>query len=269
MAAWAAYRKFGNRAEYIATFHEDPPPKLHGKDIYTLDMTFPRDVTERLARDNRRVTSVDHHVTTKDITLMTEAPSYALNHSGAVLAWRYFHPGTAVPKLLLTVEDMDLWRHKLPHTRELFAYWDLFDFSFPTWSRLVTHFEQPAKRAAMVQSGALLIEYQNRLVERRMSKSLQAVVLDGRTVYAVNDGTASYRSYLGHRLAQESPSGIGLLWHHTSSGEVAVSLRSVGSADVGRLAARHGGGGHKHASGFRVPSLAKIPWKLKKKPSRP
>ena len=42
-----------------------------------------------------------------------------------------------------------------------------------------------------------------------------------------------------------------------------VSLRSDGSVDVSKLAAKFkGGGGHKKSAGFSVDDLSKLPWKI-------
>src|SRR3989344_7562274 len=71
-AAWVAWKKFGNKAEYIAHFHEDEPAVIRGKQIYTLDLTFPEKITKRLMRDNAQVMAIDHHISTKQVTLMTD-----------------------------------------------------------------------------------------------------------------------------------------------------------------------------------------------------
>ena len=129
-AAWAAWKRFGNKAQFMVTFNEDEPAVIKNKRIYTLDVTFPKPVTKRLMRDNISVTSIDHHISTKKITLMTHKPSYALNHSGSTLAWKYFFPQKPTPKLLLNIEDVDIWRRKIPGSPTLYAYLDLFDFNF-------------------------------------------------------------------------------------------------------------------------------------------
>ena len=81
------------------------------------------------------------------------------------------------------------------------------------------------------------------------------------TPASTNSGIASLRHLMGHQLAGMSPSKIGAVWFETGDGQISVSLRSVGNADVSKIAARYGGGGHKHAAGFRAPSLKRMPWK--------
>lgn len=234
--------------------------ELRGKEIYTLDMTFSESVTRQLIRDNIRVTSIDHHISSKAVTEMTQQYSYALDHSGAVLAWQYFHPDTPVPRMLLSVEDMDLWHLKIPGTAELYAYLDLFDFDFSVWSDLVADFEDDAKRATIIEMGAIVVRHENKVIEKMIAKYAHQIMLGDTIAYAINASSA-FRTQMGHVLADRSPSGIGIVWWETSDGNVAVSLRGVGDADVAALAERYGGGGHKHAAGFRVNALKEIPWK--------
>lgn len=260
-AAWAAWKKFGADAEYVATFHEDAPPvALRDKEIYTLDMTFTEPITRQLMTQNVRVTAIDHHESTQAVTLMTHQSLYAADHSGAVLAWNYFHPTASTPTMLLSVEDMDLWRLKVPGTKELYAYLDLFPFEFQTWSQLIDAFEQPAERSHMIETGATLLQHEEKMIERLISKDAHLVELAGYQVHAINASSA-FRQYMGTALAAQSPSGVGLVWWETGDGYIAVSLRSAGVTDVAAIAAQYGGGGHPYSAGFRVKSFTDIPWK--------
>ncbi len=58
------------------------------------------------------------------------------------------------------------------------------------------------------------------------------------------------RSEVGAKLAQDA--AVALVWDAHPDGTVNVSLRSTNGSgpDVSMLAVKHGGGGHKHASGF-------------------
>lgn len=258
-AAWAAWKKFGSRAEYRATFHDDPVPKgLKNKEVYTLDMTFPLPVTRQIIKDNKRVTSIDHHVTSKKTTELTHKYSYALKHSGAVLAWKYFHPNKPVPQLLLVVEDFDIWAKKIPYMPATFAYLDIFDFDFRLWDRLVRRFENSKQRKSMLEEGNLLLQHERQIVRRIINEHAQLVRFEGYTVYAVNSSV--YHHEIATQLYKKRPP-IGIVWKQ-KNGYVTVSLRSSGNANVAKLAEKYGGGGHKHAAAFRIKSLSDIPWKV-------
>lgn len=257
-AAWAAWKKFGVQAQYIATFNEDKPPVIKNKIIYTLDLTFPEPVTKRLMRDNLQVTSIDHHISTKLVTLMTLKPSYAVNHSGCVLAWNYFFPQTPSPDFLKQIEDVDLWRKKLTDSSALYAYLDLFEFKFKVWSGLIGDFENLSKRKQMLDAGNFLLKYEDKMTERRVNKSARLVKFDRYEVYAINE--TIFVSEVGARLARLHPP-FAIVWREFKNGQVGVSLRGTGRVDLSLLAKKHGGGGHKDSAAFRLRSLKDIPWR--------
>ncbi len=261
-AAYAAWKKFGAAAEYIPVQHQTPPPDgLAGKEIYTVDFTYKAPIMQKLMKENRRVTSIDHHVSSQKVTESTYKPLYALNHSGAVLAWNYFHPKKKTPFLSRYVEDMDLWKFKLPHTKEIIAYLDLFDFDFATWDQLMREFENPSKRKKMIRDGGLVLRHEDRLVARLAANNAEYVRLAGRTMLSVN--SPLFHSEVGAALLKKLPP-MALIWSR-KNGMITVSLRSNGSVDVSKIAARFGGGGHKAAAGFAFPVTKKFPWKTLKK----
>ncbi len=261
MAAWAAWRKFGDSAEYIAVEHQVPPPEgLQDKIIYTLDFTYAAPVMAELKAANKKITSIDHHVTAKDVTLSTEGGVYDVDHSGAVLAWNYFHPGEPVPFLVRVVEDMDLYRFALPETKPL-SYWlDTFHFSFQAYSEAVDRLQTPDGLRKSLEDGELVKRYSETLVERLVHNSSYEVELDGYKVLAVT--TELFHNEVGNALAIGRPFGVA--WRIRRNGAY-VSLRSDNDGvDVGQVAARHGGGGHKHSAGFLVPDMRDLPFKTTK-----
>ena len=260
-AAWVAYQKFGNQAQYLSFFHEDEPPFLKGKTIYTLDMTFPEPMTKRLMQDNLRVTAIDHHVSTKEVTLMTHQPSYALNHSGCVLAWKYFFPKKPVPKFLLAVEDIDLWCNKLPASKFLYSYLNLFNYKFQIWSKLIKDFEDPDKFKKIAETGSVLAKYENQIIEYNIRSNARLVNFEGYEVYAIN--TTDSSSKVGAKLCKVKPP-LALIWREDKD-RVVVSLRGVGDIDCSVLAKKYGGGGHKYSAAFRLKSLKDIPWQAVQK----
>lgn len=260
-AAWAAWKKFGTSAEYIPVEHQTPPPKgLYGKIIYTVDFTYLLPPTQKLIKDNVRLTSIDHHISAKNVTKKTFRFSYALNHSGSVLSWKYFHPNRSVPLLLRHIEDRDLWKFRLPGTKEVTAYLDTFRFDFKIWDALVRKFEKPATRKIWKGNGSLILEYENTMINRLIEKKAEQVRFCGYRTLAVNSPV--FVSEIGNRMAKKNPP-IAIIWH-VRSGKLSVSLRSDGSVDVSRLAARFGGGGHKAAAGFVLPFRTSLPWKAYK-----
>ena len=255
-AAWAAYRKFGSDAEYIPVEHQSElPGGLTDKEIYTLDFTYPADVTESLSRDNRRVTSIDHHVSAADVTKGTQDGVYDNEHSGSVLAWRYFHPDVPEPYLLRVIEDNDLHRFALQDTEPLTDWLDQYDFEFETYDRLAQKLDAADSREEAVRDGTMLMKFRHKLVERLLANTAYEVDFSGRRAGAVN--SELFHSELANGLAERY--GMGIAWRVRPHG-VYVSLRSDGSVDVSELASQYGGGGHMRAAGFMVRRVTDIPF---------
>lgn len=246
-AAWAAWKKFGDAATYIAVQHRTlPPPEVDGRDVFTLDYCYPRPVLERdLLPKAKSLTVIDHHPSSVDAVAGLAGSVLDLNHSGAVLAWMYFHPGVAVPTLLQYVEDTDLWKFALPSSKEISSILNLKEFSFAEWSRLANEIEKPERFPVLVEQGALLLEKVQRMVDK-MLKGAEQVTFEGYPALMIN--SPYYVSEVGAALVKKMPP-IGIIWSRRGN-RVVVSLRGDGSVDLNELARRYGGGGHHNAAAF-------------------
>lgn len=259
--AWAAWKKFGKKADYVAAYHQTvPPADLKGKEVYSVDYVYPKEITQQLIEDNDRVTAIDHHISAKETTKLTKNYSYALHNSGAVLSWKYFHPKKPVPLLLRYVEDGDLWKFKLPKAKEILDYLDLFNFNFKTWSKLARDLENSKTRRKMIERGSIVLQHEKKMIDRLATKNAEKVLFFGHKVYAVN--SPNFVSELGNLFYTKLPP-IGIIWHKLP-GRIVVSLRSNGKVDVSKLAAKFGGGGHRASASFRLAENAKLPWKVLK-----
>lgn len=257
--AWAAWKKFGHKAEYIGVLHHEPPPKgLENKEIYTIDFTYSEKIIRKLIKENKRVTAIDHHISAEKAAKLTKDYSYSPSHSGCALAWKYFHPRKPVPKLLKHVEDTDLWRFKLSRTKEIFAYLEMFDFNFKIWDKLVAAFEKPAFRKKFIERGGLLLKYENRLVEQLAKGNAELVRFSGYKTLAVN--SPLFNSEIGYALIKKLPP-LGIVWKKRADRCIYVSLRSNGKVNVAKIAEKFGGGGHKAAAAFTLPAGKKPPWR--------
>ncbi len=256
--AWAAWKKFGDKAEYIGIQpNAELIAGLKNKEIYLIDVSYKPESLKKIMAVNKHVTGIDHHVSGHESTRMTKNYSFDNNHSGAVLAWKYFHSDEPIPKLLLHIEDMDLWKFKIKNTKEIFAYLDLFDFNFQTWNKLAAEIENIKTRKKCVEIGNIIFKYENKLVRQIVNQNAELVEFEGYKTLAVN--SPHFSSQIGHELIKILPP-IAIIWSERKD-KIIVSLRSDGSVDVSKLAKKHGGGGHKAASGFSLNINKKLPWK--------
>lgn len=257
-AAWAAWKKFGDSAEYFGAKHKASPPQgLTDKEIYFVDFVYSEEIMEDLKKKNRKVTAIDHHISAQNTVQKTQDYSFDLNHSGAVLSWKYFHSDKPTPKILEYIEDTDLWKFELPHSKEVFAFLDLFDFSFNVWDKLASDLDDEKKRKHMIESGSLILSYEQKIIGRIISKHAETVKFEGFKVLSVN--SLVWASQIGNELVKKMPP-LGIVWYQDEDG-LKFSLRSDGSVDVSKVAQKFEGGGHKTAAGFLLPYNSKFPWK--------
>ncbi|MEK7520553.1 MAG: hypothetical protein AAB560_00545 [Patescibacteria group bacterium] len=260
-AAWAARKKFGDKAEYIAVEHQNPPPTgLKGKDVYLVDFNYSPEITGKILKEARKLAIMDHHITGKESVKLAHESLYDINHSGAVLAWKFFHPRKRTPRLLLHIEDGDLWRFRLKGTRELQGYLDARDFDFRLWDKVAAALEKSDGGKEYFRQGKAILDYQRKLVKKAVERAAP-VKFGGYETLAVN--SPFFQSELGNALVLKYPP-IGIVWSE-KNGKILVSLRSDGKTDVSKIAVKHGGGGHKAASCFSFPAPGPFPWRALKK----
>lgn len=256
--AWAAWKKFGNKAVYFgAEERKKLPPGVKGREIYLIDFTYDSGLIKKLMKLAKKVTAIDHHVSAKNAVFMTENPSFSINHSGAILAWKYFHPEKKPPILLRHIEDFDLWRFKIPHTDEVAAFLDSRGLNLASLNKLVPMLESPVSRRKCYSEGRSVLAYQNEMVRKLVENNSELVRFVGYKALAVN--SPELRSEIGHELANRRPP-VGIVWYKKRGG-IHVSLRSDGTVDVSKIAVRFGGGGHRPAAAFLVLPNAKLPWR--------
>ncbi len=262
-AAFAAWKKFGSTAEYRAVKASQGADQLGGlkpadKDIYFLDVCASPEVLKNLATANKSVTVIDHHETNRERGGLVTRFIFDVRHSGSVLAWNYFHTNKKTPWLLRYVEDGDLWKFKLPHSKEISTRYGLFPFAFKTWDKLMKAMEESSLRVQYGKEGASLLEFEDSIIEGILENAYEVDFL-GHNARVAN--TSVVHSQVGNLLIDKKHP-IGITWYESGNTRK-YSLRSKGSTDVSKLAERFpGGGGHKHAAGFTLPTARKFPWRV-------
>lgn len=255
--AWAAWLKFRNKAEYIgATDRANPPIGLTGKKVYFIDWVYPEDMTAKVMREAEEVIVIDHHATSEAAARMVPEHVFDTAHSAAVLAWQYFHPKKAVPKLLKHIEDYDLWKYELRDTKILNAYITSSPFEFKLWNKIAKDLEKNTTRKPYLMKGESILQFRDRQIAD-IADNAELVEFFGHQVLAVNSPV--FQDQLGNILAERMPP-FSIVWR-VNRGKLRVSLRSIDGFNISGFAQRFGGGGHPQASGFTLSATDPIPWK--------
>jgi len=263
-AAFAAWMKFGDQAEYIpCSYGSPPPPMKKGSRIFILDFSYPRAMLEELGRDFAvQLVVLDHHATAQADLEGFSGCYFDINKSGSVMAWEYFWPDKPVPMFILYLQDRDLWKWALPLSREFSLALRSYPFNFDSWRYLMN------RSWELQQEGAIC----RRLVDSQveiMVKNYGLALFDSarERIHFVPPGTtpmvgtdqavapAVNASILicevGEKLLERYPeSKFCAVYFYRGDGKRQWSLRSQPGFDCSVIARQFGGGGHRQAAGF-------------------
>lgn len=291
-AAMAAALKFGDDAEYRPTSYGDPAPtdsEVRGRDVFVFDFSYPRAELVRMLRANGyemhgkdrndeeiwtspnhapRLWVSEHHKTAQADLAGFPFCIFDTNKSGAVVAWEYLHcSGLAdppqdegrVPELFRYVQDNELQRWELPHSREinaaLRASGALVDFRklemfFWFWEASqdtregLRNFD--STRRGLIRDGSAILRAERLMVERIAATAEEMEIeyadlpagklgkahgTEVHSVRALAATSAVLQSEVGEALALESAKrgrdAVGVVYYRDGeSGKWRVSLRS-------------------------------------------
>lgn len=278
-AAWVARLKLGE-IEAVPVQYGQEPPDVAGREVYILDFSYKRPVMRRILSQAHKVIVLDHHPTAReelaDIVdefmqrpdLIANPPGshlpvicFDMNKSGGRLAWNYFfgddHAKRFTPDscddlrpwLVDYTEDRDLWRWKLPNSREVNAALRSYELSFERWDYLHKYVSpQWDSWPIFVNEGRSILRREQQIIDEHL-RHAREIEMDGHRILVVN-ATVLFSEIAGE-LATGRP--FGACYFIRSDGKRQWSLRSRdGGVDVSEIAKRHGGGGHRNAAGFEV-----------------
>jgi len=247
--AWVVRRALGEGVDYHAGVYQNPPPDVTGKDVILVDFSYKRPEMERIVEQAASVLVLDHHKTAEaDLTGLYGAEIvFDMDRAGSMIAWNHYFPDQTPPTLLCHIEDRDLWRFALPWTREIQANVFSYPYSFGAWDELMA---QDCKD--LIRGGSAIERKHFKDIAELVQVCRREMVIGGISV-PVASLPYTLSSDAGHLMATQHISKIGVCYWDTPAGRV-FSLRSTDDGpDVSEIAKQYGGGGHAHASGFRVP----------------
>tara|TARA_A100000171_G_scaffold14837_1_gene13273 strand:+ start:1277 stop:2206 length:930 start_codon:yes stop_codon:yes gene_type:complete len=280
-AAWAIWKRWPD-AEFIArNYGQVPPPDLDGLHVLIVDFSF-SEVILRDMVDNGRAASVvilDHHKTAQadlePFAVFKEKPErftlpvvsgmtreligggycpilalFDMDRSGAGMAWDFAHGADkgSRPGLVNLVEDRDLWRFAHgDRSKNLHLALQTSILSFGRWDEIEDNL------ASVIEQGAAIAAWRDQLVEEIIERAHYRHIGGKRGI--VVHCPYGLASDVCHALLDEFEDAAFAAAIVCSGEETSFSLRSRDDrADVSEIARKWGGGGHRNAAGFKVPS---------------
>jgi len=259
-AAYAAWKKFGDTAEYIpAGYGDEALGGLEGKEVYLLDFSYeiPGEM-ERLAKVTKRFVALDHHQSSKELTQIAPEHVYDESRSGASIAWAFFHPDTPLPRLMQYLEDGDLYRYALPETRDVFSYLVVQPDDFQLWDALAKTLDDDAARTTFLIKASAYTEYFELLAKISVEAAKKVRFENMDCYFTTAMPSITMRSYVGNALYEKLPPIALVVSAHPDG--FGVSIRSDKTVDVSKIAQKYGGGGHPGSAGFFIPVGSPVPW---------
>lgn len=270
-AAWAVHQAMDCEF-YAASYSDKVLPDVTNRDVIMVDFSYKKPVLLELASKARGILILDHHDTAmqdlagfeplkniNDYRVFQQRSDhhiravFDMERSGAGIAWDFFHPDKKRPALIDFVEDRDLWKFKLGSTRAISAFVFSYDYTFENWDNIAAQVETETGQMDAVIAGTAIDRKLLKDVRELVAGSRRRILIDGHEIWAANL-PYTLTSDAGGLMAQGQPFAA----CYRDEPEVRVySLRSVkgqeGAIDVGQIAKKFGGGGHKNAAGFKIP----------------
>lgn len=258
-AAYAVWRRFPD-AKFIPIHYGDEVDltALKGKDVVVVDFSFQLPTSLAIIARAASFTVLDHHRTFEPIATELETRRsmgmfdipvtivYDVNRSGALIAWEHFHPDEGAPLLTSIISDRDLWRFNIAETRTVMAAVGLVPYTLETYIELYANFDLDR----MLSDGEVILRKNRMDAENIIRTSQRKIKIGPHTVPLVNCPYYLASDVLAI-LAQDHPYAIS---YFDTEDERVFSIRSAPNSeyDVEAIAKTQGGGGHKHAAGWRV-----------------
>jgi oligoribonuclease NrnB/cAMP/cGMP phosphodiesterase (DHH superfamily) len=254
VAAWIAWRRFFDKADYEAVRYGQRPPDCKGRVVYILDFSYTPDKLGWMADEAYRIVMLDHHVTAIDrfktwVSRKNVDLHFDITKSGAALTSEYFN-ATARIWIVDYAEDQDLWRFALPHSREvnaMLASSCLFMDAIDAFHVLNEIRGMSMKEVVRQGTGA---HAQIEAYARQVKREAKSVDFAGFPNIPCVNIARPMNSFVLDELAKGKAFAAG--WYQEGDNAV-FSLRSNRRFNVAELAERFGGGGHRDAAGFTIP----------------
>jgi oligoribonuclease NrnB/cAMP/cGMP phosphodiesterase (DHH superfamily) len=261
-AAWVCYKALDpafegmvSDVEYVPCNYSDPPPDVRGKEVYIVDFSFKRDIMEKIIYEADRTVVLDHHKTAEEALKGLEEETvpqsiivFDMNRSGAGLAWDYFFPDSSRPVLVDYIEDRDLWRFKLPHSKEINAFYQSFDINLETW---IKELGPRSNDPSVYEEGKSLLRLESKYVKQICHNAYLKKIGNYIAPYVQ---TSVIMSEVCDYLIKNYPGNYPFAFYsfRRNDGKFQYGLRSRSDFDVSVIAKEFGGGGHKQAAGFEL-----------------
>jgi oligoribonuclease NrnB/cAMP/cGMP phosphodiesterase (DHH superfamily) len=217
--------------------------------VRVFDFSWKRPVLERMLDRCPDLYLFDHHTTAEKELEGLPHCTFDMTKSGAQLAWAYYFGDEPEPWWVAYIADRDLWKKKLVGCDDVHAWLGSYPKTIEAWDQILDANPTRAPLAEALTEGRAIQRVFRQMQTERLTRAncFQTSLLGGfAEIWWTYCDEHRLVSQLCLDLAARSASRIGICVFPDGN----YSIRSTEDGpDVGALAARFGGGGHKHSAG--------------------
>ena len=236
--------------------------EMENKRIIFVDVCpKPNFILQTIKKCNKMVI-LDHHKSSKEMVedIMKKKFSnleiiFDMERSGAKIAWDYFFPKTPCPFFINYIEDKDLWKWKLPYSREI-------NFALESYLNIekLTYFFKNEEESfqKLLKEGKIKKENNDKKIQKIAECSVQEYFIFKGNIYKVrkiyNISNRRLTSDVGNYLCEQYSDIDFAIITSRSSSYNSYSLRGIKGKcpDLSLIAKEYGGGGHLSSAGMRI-----------------
>ena len=264
-ACWLYNKKKGNKKKkitYIACQYQKQPPMLNDRNVLMCDFSFKYNVLTKMLKSVNKMIILDHHQSAeKDLQQVPkENKVFDMKHSGAYITWAYFFGEESVPLMIRYIEDNDIWKKSMQHTRQFTSYIFSIPKQFEQYEKLL---DDNFVTNTVIPIGDGMLKQNDTYINDGIKKTaVNFILLDNHLYFVGNVNTAILKSEIGNSFLTSNPDvNFATCYSRNEyTGETYISLRSTNTGtDVEEIASKFGGGGHRNAGGLTVYNADALP----------
>lgn len=249
-AAWAHRRIMGESERYVPVqYGQAPPPHSIDDNVYVLDFSYPGEIMLALKQEVAKLTVIDHHESARE-AVEAVGGVFDQGMSGATLTWTTLGApdNPPIPKLLLYVQDRDLWPWQIPDSRTLQWLIRSLRPDFEAWDRMAAAFESE-RHATLFARAASIREFVEAQIDEAAGHAWK-LRIEGHDCLILN--ATILTSDICDRLISTGKTAVAGYFAVGADGRRRWGFRSKNGEALAICKAR-GGGGHANAAGYIEP----------------
>ena len=217
-----------------------------------VDLCLPQHVMIDFVKNDAKVVWIDHHhYAIEDSVQHGYDKIRGLRKSGVgacELAWQYFFEAP-IPESVLLLSQYDVWNHA---NRNVIPFqYGAASLGLSVYSNVWKKIFDDSMINYLVQLGLPISKYVKNSASAMLKRTVYHGIFEGYNTIFINSCILDSVFYTHLSSADLFNTDIIISYYRNPNREYYVSLRShKDTADVGAIAVKHGGGGHKAAAGF-------------------